>query len=60
MVIAGTLGVKMGMINETTRDSLVLAGIFSSILFPSLFRPLARKILDNKVLQQKNILKSQG
>ncbi len=45
MVVAGTLGVKMELLSEEVKDSLILAAIFSSVLYPSLFRPIARKIL---------------
>ena len=45
MVVAGTLGVKMELINEEMRDSLIITAIASSILFPSFFRPVARKIV---------------
>ena len=48
MVVAGTLGVKMELIHEEIRDSLILTAIVSSILFPSFFRVIARKIIKNR------------
>ena len=43
MVVAGTLGVRMKLITDSMNDSLILTAVASSILFPSLFRPLARR-----------------
>jgi len=43
MVIAGTLGVRMGVINEGMRDALVITAITSTIVFTSFFRPIARR-----------------
>jgi Kef-type K+ transport system membrane component KefB len=48
MVVAGTLGVKMGLINEAMRDALILAAILSSIIFPSLFRLTIKKLYQHK------------
>jgi Kef-type K+ transport system membrane component KefB len=42
MVVAGTLGTRMGILTESARDSLVLAGVISSIVFPSLFRKIIK------------------
>jgi Kef-type K+ transport system membrane component KefB len=44
MVVAGTLGVKMELINEQLKDALIVTAILSSILYPSLFRPIARRM----------------
>jgi len=44
MVVAGTLGVRMKLITDSMNDSLILTAVASSILFPSLFRPLARRL----------------
>lgn len=55
MVVAGTLGVKMDLIPEETRDALVMAAIFSSVLFPALFRPLGRKIMNRQAQDEQGI-----
>ncbi len=44
MVVAGTLGVKMGLINGQLGDALIVTAVVSSILYPSLFRPIARRM----------------
>lgn len=44
MVVAGTLGRKLELITESGKDAVVLAAVFSSILYPTLFRPIARKM----------------
>jgi len=45
IVVAGTLGEKMGLITPETTGALVLTGLFASILYPSLFRAFARKLV---------------
>jgi Kef-type K+ transport system membrane component KefB len=47
MVVAGTFGVRIGLISEGTGDSLVLAAIISGIIFPTIFRPIGRRIIKN-------------
>jgi Kef-type K+ transport system membrane component KefB len=47
MVVAGTLGVRMGLITDPIRDALILTAVISSVLFPSLFRPIARRFAKN-------------
>ncbi len=42
IVVAGTLGEKMGLISLETTGALVLTGLAASILYPSLFRLLGR------------------
>jgi len=44
IVVAGTLGEKMGLISPETTGALVLTGLVASILYPSLFRVLGRKL----------------
>jgi Kef-type K+ transport system membrane component KefB len=44
LVVAGALGEKMGLITADMNGALVLSAILSSILFPSLFRPLGKKL----------------
>ncbi len=42
IVVAGTLGVKMGLLTPEMNGSLILTAITTSILYPSLFRVLVR------------------
>jgi Kef-type K+ transport system membrane component KefB len=44
LVVAGTLGVRMGLLTPEANGSLILAAIAASILYPYLFRPLARRL----------------
>ncbi len=44
IVVAGTLGERMGLLTPAQVSPLVLTALLSSTLYPSLFRPLARKI----------------
>jgi Kef-type K+ transport system membrane component KefB len=48
MVVAGTLGVKMGLIDEALRDTLILTAVLSSIIFPSLFRVTTKKLYQHE------------
>jgi Kef-type K+ transport system membrane component KefB len=41
LVVAGALGVKMGLLDERTKSTLVLTALFASVLYPLLFRHLA-------------------
>lgn len=45
MIVAGTLGVKTGLLGQEAFDSIILASIISGLLYPSLFKPLAKVIL---------------
>jgi len=45
IVVAGTLGEKMGLIDLETTGALVLTGLLASIVYPSIFRPLGRKLM---------------
>ncbi|MFA5516775.1 MAG: cation:proton antiporter [Desulfuromonadales bacterium] len=45
IVVAGTLGERMGVISSETAGALILTALLASILYPTLFRPLGRKIL---------------
>ncbi len=45
MVVAGTLGVRMKLITDSMNNSLILTAVTASIIFPSLFRPIARQLL---------------
>ena len=47
IVVAGTLGQKMGLIPVEASGALILSALFASILYPTLFRPL-RHLLDQK------------
>ena len=51
MVVAGTLGVRMNLITESMNDSLILTAVISSIIFPSLFRPIARRFAKDESTQ---------
>ncbi len=42
IVVAGTLGGKMGLLSPEATSALVLTALFASIAYPSLFRLLAR------------------
>jgi Kef-type K+ transport system membrane component KefB len=42
IVVAGTLGEKMGIIDSDTAGALVLTALLASVVYPSLFRLLAR------------------
>jgi Kef-type K+ transport system membrane component KefB len=44
IVVAGTLGEKMGILSPEHSGALILTALFASILYPSLFRPIARRI----------------
>jgi Kef-type K+ transport system membrane component KefB len=45
IVVAGTLGRKMGVIDTAMENTFVLSALFASLLYPLLFRTLARKIV---------------
>ncbi len=44
IVVAGTLGEKMGLLSPAMVSTLILTALASSVLYPSLFRPLARRL----------------
>ncbi|ALC17893.1 transporter, CPA2 family [Desulfuromonas soudanensis] len=44
IVVAGTLGEKMGILSPEHSGALILTALFASILYPSLFRPISRRI----------------
>ncbi len=44
IVVAGTLGQKMGMVSAELGGALVLTALLASVLYPSLFRLLARNL----------------
>ncbi|BDV44216.1 sodium:proton antiporter [Geotalea uraniireducens] len=43
IVVSGTIGMKMGLVSPTTSGALILTALLASILYPSLFRVLARR-----------------
>ncbi len=45
IVVAGTLGKRMGLLEPEMSGPLVLTALFASILYPTLFRPLARRVM---------------
>lgn len=53
IVVAGTLGQKMGLISDELGSALILTALLASILYPSLFRPLARKLAPPAATPQK-------
>ncbi|RMD59111.1 MAG: hypothetical protein D6828_01995 [Nitrospirae bacterium] len=44
VVVAGAIGVKIGLISNQLNDILVIAAMFSSIIYPSLFRMISRRL----------------
>ena len=48
IVVAGTLGKRMGLISEPTSAALVLTALFASVIYPSLFRILAPRLAVKK------------
>lgn len=44
MIVAGTIGIKAGLLDESYFNAIILASMISSVLYPSLFRPFARYI----------------
>ncbi len=45
IVVAGTLGQRMGVISAEMSGALILTALLASILYPILFRPLGRKLV---------------
>ncbi|KJR43692.1 sodium/hydrogen exchanger [Candidatus Magnetoovum chiemensis] len=48
MVAAGAIGVRLKLITKEISDSIVIAAMFCSIIYPYLFRFVVRKLLHNK------------
>lgn len=48
LVVAGTLGQKMGLLSPALNGMLVLTAVLASILFPMLFRVLAPRMKQDK------------
>lgn len=44
IVVAGTLGQKMGLLTDELASALILTALLASIVYPSLFRPIGRRI----------------
>lgn len=44
MVVAGTIGLKMGLLSPATNGALVLTALLASIIYPSLFRAVVRRL----------------
>ncbi|WP_432820888.1 cation:proton antiporter [Trichloromonas sp.] len=42
IVVAGTLGMRMGLLNSETNGALILTALLASFVYPSLFRLVAR------------------
>ncbi len=45
IVVAGTLGVKMGFLTAETNSILILTALMASLVYPSLFRLASRKLV---------------
>jgi Kef-type K+ transport system membrane component KefB len=43
IVVAGTVGAKIGLIESGMKNTLVLSALFASVLYPFLFRTFARR-----------------
>ncbi len=46
IIVAGTLGAEMGFIDETTNAVLILTALFSSLIYPVLFRMVSSPLHD--------------
>ncbi len=44
IVVAGTLGQKMGLLSDEMIGTLILTALLASVVYPSLFRPLGKRI----------------
>lgn len=51
IVVAGTLGQKMGLLSAELSGALILTALLASILYPSLFRPIGRKIMAARIAE---------
>jgi Kef-type K+ transport system membrane component KefB len=47
IVVAGTMGERIGVLSPEMTGPLVLTALLASILYPSLFRPLAQKVVSD-------------
>jgi hypothetical protein len=45
IVVAGTIGTKLGLIDGGVNNTLILSALFASLIYPFLFRVFARGIL---------------
>ncbi len=48
LVVAGTLGQKMGLLSSELNGMLVLTAVLASILFPTIFRFLVPQLKQHK------------
>ncbi|BCR03484.1 sodium:proton antiporter [Desulfuromonas versatilis] len=48
IVVAGTLGQKMGLLSDEMIGTLILTALLASVIYPSLFRPLGKRIAAEK------------
>jgi len=53
IVVAGTLGKRMGLISEPLSAALVLTALFASVVYPTLFRVLAPRLTASKSANSK-------
>ncbi len=52
LVVSGALGVKMGFIPPQAYDILILTGVLASIVYPTIFRILSRRVLGDEIDNQ--------
>jgi len=57
IVVAGTLGQKMGLVSESMAGTLVLTALLSSVLYPSLFRLLAPRLAAVRIENNVKVLR---
>ena len=48
IVVAGALGRKMGLLSEQMSGALIITALLASVLYPSLFRPLGKRLAADK------------
>jgi len=57
IVVAGTLGQRMGLVSEGMAGTLVLAALLSSVIYPSIFRLLAPRLATAPVATNGGVLR---
>ncbi len=48
IVVAGALGLKMGLISAQMSGALIITALLASVIYPSLFRPLGKRLTSDK------------
>jgi Kef-type K+ transport system membrane component KefB len=54
IVVAGTMGERIGVLSPEMTGPLVLTALLASLLYPSLFRPLAQKVASEEQGENKS------